>query len=297
MQRKGMAELMTTREVAAYLRLKERKVYDLVRAERIPCSRVTGKLLFPKQAVDLWLLQHTEFAGPEPRLAPPVVAGSHDPLLEWALRQSGCDLALLAGGSEDGLRRLAAGQAVVAGIHLLDPDSGDYNIPAARSLAGMADIVLIEWARREQGLVLTPGNPLAIGSLADLAQKRARVVRRQEGAGAQVLLRHLLVRDELSFEALPVVEPPALTETDIATAVLDGNADCGLAIRAVARRFRLDFIPLHTERFDLVMRRRDYFEAPMQTLLGFTRTAAFRERAADFGGYDVSDTGRVVYNA
>src|SRR5690242_11408166 len=110
----SLPELMTTGEVAAYLRLKERKIYELVRQQRIPCARVTGKLLFPKQTIDLWVASQTEFAGPELRLPPPVAAGSHDPLLEWALLQSGCELALLTGGSADGLRRLAAGQAVLA---------------------------------------------------------------------------------------------------------------------------------------------------------------------------------------
>jgi putative molybdopterin biosynthesis protein len=292
-----MSELMTTREVADYLRLKERKIYDLVRGGRIPCTRVTGKLLFPKPLIARWILQHTEFVTPQLRSLPPVAAGSHDPLLEWALRESGCDLALLAGGSADGLRRLGAGQAVLAGLHIIDPDSGDYNVPAVRDLAELGDVVLIEWAKRDQGLVLAAGNPHGIASLADLRSTRLRVAQRQGGAGAQTLLRHLLAQQGMRLERLNVVEPPMLTETDLAAAVLDGKADCGLAIRAVARRFRLDFLPLQRERFDLAMRRRDYFEEPIQRLLRFAQTAACRARAAELGGYDIAQCGRVVYNA
>ncbi len=292
-----MAELMTTGEVAAYLRLKERKVYDLVRRGRIPCSRVTGKLLFPKQLIDLWVAQNTDPAGTEARAAPPVAAGSHDPLLEWALRESGSGLAMLAGGSTDGVQRLAAGQAVVTGLHILDPQSGDYNVAAVRNIGGIADVVLIEWAEREQGLVTAAGNPLGLAGIADLRNRRVRVARRQEGAGAQLLMRHLLAREGLPLDALNLVNPPMLTETDLAAAVLDGKADCGLAIRAVAQRFRLDFIPLHRERFDLAMRRRDYFEPPLQALLGFAGGATFRRHAAELGGYDVSRTGRIAYNA
>src|ERR1051326_2274986 len=289
--------LMTTAEVASYLRLKERKIYELVRLRRIPCSHVTGKLLFPRQMIDLWVARQTEFDGSELRSPPPVAAGSHDLLLEWALRQSGCDLALLAGGSEDGLRRLARGEAVVAGLHIIDPESGDYNLSAVRMLGGMADLVLVEWAKRRQGLVLGAGNPMGVERLADVARKRLRVVRRQDGAGAHTLLRYLLSEAGLRLEDLTLVDPPALTETDLAAAVSEDKADCGLAIETVARQFRLAFIPLHEERFDLAMRRGDYFEPPIQALLAFDRTPAFQLRAQELGGYDVSDCGRIAYNA
>lgn len=289
-------EMMTTEEVADYLRLKPRKVYELVRTREIPCARVTGKLLFPRQAIELWVAQRTEFAGGEIRRAPPpVAAGSHDPLLEWALRESGCGLALLTGGSLDGLRRLAEYQAVLAGIHIVDP-GGDDNIAALRQYAELAGVVLIEWARREQGLILARGNPLGIRGLGDLVAVKARVARRQEAAGAHLLLLHLLDHAGIATEQVKLVDPPALTETDLAAAVLDGKADCGLAVRAVARRFGLDFIPLHVERFDLAMRRFDYFEPPVQALIGFARTAAFARRADELGGYDITALGRVRYN-
>jgi excisionase family DNA binding protein len=291
-----MHEYLTTAEVADYLRLKERKIYELVRLRRIPCSHVTGKLLFPRRAIDLWVSRHVEFDGPAPDRAPPIAAGSHDPLLEWALRESGCGLALLAGGSEDGLRRLAAGQAVVAGLHIVDPESGEYNVPAVRSLGGLADVVLIEWAKRIQGLVVAPGNPRRIRGFAEVAAGRLRVVRRQEGAGAQLLLRLLLSRAGLRYEDLAIVEAPALTETDLAATVLDGKADCGIAIAAVAGQLRLGFIALCQERFDLAVRRRDYFEPALQTLLGFAGSASFRTKARELGGYEIAGFGRVVYN-
>lgn len=292
-----MHEFLSTTEVADYLRLGERKIYDLVRLRRIPCARITGKLLFPKQMIDLWVMRQTEFEGRALRSAPPVVAGSHDPLLEWSLRESGSELALLPGGSEDGLRRLALDQAMVSGLHILDPASGEYNVAAVQAVAGMGDLVLIEWAKREQGLVVAPGNPLGLRSIADLARNRVRVARRQDGAGAQILLRRLLEHQNLGLDDLDVIAPPSLTETDLAGAVLDGKADCGIAIRAAAKRFHLDFVPLHQERFDLAMRRRDYFERSVQVLLRFTRSPAFREQAAALGGYDIENIGRVVYNA
>ena len=292
-----MRAFLNTSEVADYLRLKERTIYELVRTKQIPCSRVTGKLLFPRNLIDLWVARATEFAGPDLRAAPPVAAGSHDPLLEWALRESASELALLSGGSEDGLKRLVANKAVIAGIHLLDPASGEYNRPAVQALSGLADVVLVEWAKREQGLVVARDNPRGIASPADLGRSGTRVLRRQEGAGAQVLLRHLLAEAKLRLEDLPGPTQPALTETDIAAAILDGKADAGIAVRAVAQRHKLGFVPLKWERFDLAMRRRDYFEPPVQKLLRFARTPEFAEKAQSLGGYDLSAAGTISHNA
>ncbi len=287
---------MTTAEVADYLRLKQRKIYELVRGKQIPCARMTGKLLFPRSMIDLWIERNVEFAAPLPTRAPPVFAGSHDPLLEWAVRGSGCGLALLTAGSVDGLARWSEGKALLAGIHLIGSD-GTYNVSAVRSPGAVSDLVLIEWAEREQGLVVAAGNPRGIRKLADLKRKSIRVARRQDGAGAHILLLHLLKAAGLARGDINLLDPPCLTETDLALSVLDRKADCGLAIRAVAKRFNLGFVPLHRERFDLVMRCRDYFEPAVQTLFRFARGPAFLERAKDFGGYDVSGLGEVRFKS
>lgn len=290
--------MMDTDEVAAYLRLKRRKIYDLVRAKQIPCTRVTGKWLFPKTLIDRWLAENTEFAANGPVERPPAasIAGSHDPLLDWAIRESECGLALMAAGSLNGLKRLAAGEPVIAAVHLLEEDGG-YNIVSIRKLAPGSDLVAVQWAWREQGLVVAPGNPLAIKSLKDLAKRKIRLIRRQEEAGSHVLLGQLLAGAGLAMKDLDVLSTVARTENDLGLAIVEGKADVGLAIRAVATQFRLGFVPLQRERFDLVMHRRDYFEPPMQALLAFTRAPGFSARAAELGGYDVSEVGRVVHNA
>jgi len=289
--------MMTTREVAAYLRIKERKVYDLVRARRIPCSRVTGKWLFPRRLVDLWVAEGVAGAVRDAPPPPPVVAGSHDPLLDWCLRESGSELAMLPGGSLDGLDRLAAGKALVAAVHVLDAASGAYNVPLVRQrLPGMA-VVVIHWALRRQGLILASGNPLGIGGLADLASKPARVAQRQEEAGSQILFRQLLEREGIEAGALDLVARPARSELDLGLMVHEGKADAGLAIEAVARQLKLDFLPLAEERYELVLRRRDYFEAPFQDLLAFVRGPEFQARAPELAGYDTRAIGAVAYNS
>jgi len=291
-----MHDYLTTSEVCDYLRLKERTIYDLVARRAIPCSRATGKLLFPRRLIDRWVEAHVE--APDGKLLnpPPIVAGSSDPLLDWALRESGSGLATLFEGSGEGMRRFAAGDAVAAGLHLRDPD-GTFNVGAVRALAGVADIVLLQFAWREQGLVVARSNPCGVRSIGELATNAPRIILRQSGSGAETLLEQLLAEAGVTLDALNTTNQPALTETDVAAAIADGSADCGVAIGAVARHYGLDFVPLMRERFDLVLRRRAYFDPPLQKLLAFTRTETFRRHADALGSYDVTGTGTVEFNA
>jgi putative molybdopterin biosynthesis protein len=284
------AELLTTREVAGLLRIKERKVYDLVATGEIPHVRVTGKLLFPRALLDAWFLRHSEHHEVA-RPLPNVVAGSHDPLLDWALRESGAGLASLFDGSLDGLERLAKGEAIAAGMHLIEGAAWNAG-HVERRLAG-EPVVLLEWARRDQGLILPPGNPAGIENAAGLAGRR--LVPRHREAGSFVLLQQLLEAEGLQSK-VELVAPPARTEVDVAIAVADGKADVGLGLAAMARQFRLDFVPLVRERYDLLVWRRAYFEPPLQRLLRFCRTEAFAAKAGDLAGYDISGFGTVHYN-
>lgn len=287
--------LMTTAELADYLRLKERTVYDLVARQAIPCSRATGKLLFSRQLIDAWVEAHTDMPKGGALAPPRIYAGSSEPLLEWALRQAGTGLAVLVGGSRLGLEALARGDAVLAGVHMLDPETGSYNLPAIRTRVPRADIVAVHWARRRQGLLVAPGNPHGIAGLTDVVERGLRLARRREGAGSQVLLDALLARAHVGPEALTTAARLAESEDDLASMIAMDEADCGLGVAAAAGG--LDFVPIAWEDFDLVLRRRDYFEPPLQALLGFTRSEAFARRAGFLGGYDLKDLGAVRYNA
>ena len=290
-----MPDLLTTDEAAAYLRLSERKMYELVANGAVPCTKVTGKWLFPRAALDRWLVAGLVLPALAQAPAPPIVGGSHDPLLEWALRESGSGLASLPEGSEAGLRRLARGEITAAAthVHRLDGDDEAANLDAVADAPGLHDVVVIAYARREQGLVLAPGNPLQLRDIAGVAARRARLALRPQGAGAQLLLLAIVARASLAFDALALVKPVCPTGADIAQAVRSGRADCGIATRAVAQAAGLDFVPLTWERFDLALHQRDYFRPGLQALFKFVRTAAFRDRAAELAGYDVSEGGDV----
>ncbi len=303
-------QLMSTKEVADYLRLKERKIYDMVANEDIPHSRVSGKLLFPRTLVDEWVRQSTAGAALNAqRNAPAVIAGSSDPLLEWAVRESRCGLATMTYGSMDGIDRMVATTASAAAMHIPTAPGTtgskgapggpreDRNIALVKDRLAHLDCVLLEWAKREQGLVVAAGNPLKISKLSDLRKPKVRVILRQPGAGSYLLFLQLLSQHGVNPDQLNHVQPSAQTETDIASAILDGRADAGLAVRAVAKQFHLDFIPLTVERLDIAVLRPSYFDAPWQTLMAFTRKPAFLRYAKTMAGYDISDLGKVMWNA
>src|SRR5215467_9947392 len=290
-----MPDLLTTDEAADYLRLSERKLYELVANGAVPCTKVTGKWLFPKAALDRWLAAGLALPALARAPAPPIVGGSHDLLLEWALRESGSELAGLPEGSEVGLQRLARGEVMVAAIHLHRLDGGDEaaNLQAVAAAPGLLDAVVISFARREQGIVTAAGNPLKLSDIASVADSRARLAQRPPGAGAQLLLLALLARANIAANDLALMTPVCATGMDIAQAVRSNRADCGIATRSVALAAGLNFLPITWEHFDLVLRQRDYFLPGPQALFEFMRTAALRERAMEFGGYDVDAIGAV----
>ena len=300
-------EFLTTSEAADYLRLGERKLYELVTLGAIPCSKVTGKWLFPRHELDLWVLSGMARPnGMVPAEPPPIVGGSQDDLLEWALRESGSSLASLNEGTMRGIERLQRGEVVAAAVHFhrLDEADGDKagsaidaNVAAIRALSGLHDTVLLGIARREQGLLLAPGNPKNLRSLADVLATGATVATRQQGAGAQLLLEVWLQRAGATLKDLKRLEPACLTGPDLAAAIRAGSADCGIATRAAAKAAGLDFVTLTWESFDLLTRQRSYFRPALQALIRFLTDKRLALRAGELAGYDLASAGQIRFAA
>jgi excisionase family DNA binding protein len=290
-----MTEYLTTKEVAALLRLKERKVYDLAATGKVPCSKATGKLLFPRDEIEAWIAHERIGASPANLFSPPpnVFLGSHDPLLEWALRESGSGLATYFDGSRDGLRRFEAREGLAAGLHLHDSETNSWNTAATLGAAAKMPVVVIEWAKRQRGLVLQPGLSKKIRAIQNLTGHS--FASRQPDAGAELLFRHLAAQAGLELSSLKPA-PMARSETDAALAVLEGKAEACLGLASLAQQYRLDFVPLIEERFDLLVDRRCWFEPPMQSLIRFCTSSTFPARARELPGYDVSGFGTVHFN-
>jgi putative molybdopterin biosynthesis protein len=231
-----------------------------------------------------------------------VVVGSHDITLDLIADRlpshaPGLRLSASNVGSLAGLLALRDGRSHLGGTHLLDPETGEYNVSyVARHLPGVP-VKLVTLAHREQGLMVRHGNPKGLVSLADLARDGVRFVNRQAGSGTRVLLDYHLGREGIDPDAIAGYEDEEFTHTAVAVQVACGSADAGLGILAAARALGLDFIPLATERYDLCIAERFMDDPRVRAVLEVLGSPDFRRAVAALGGYDVTEMGLVVGNA
>lgn len=285
-----MSEFLTTKEVAELLRIKERKVYDLAAKGAIPCAKATGKLLFPKTEIRQWMQERGVLSDTtsEPKA---VVLGSHDPVFEWALSASGSGLPTLFSGSYDGISRFSRREGSICSVHIENTSADGWNTEIVQQKLAGTPSVLMHWAKRERGLLIKPGE--RISGFEDLRGKR--IVARQAAAGSQQAFERRLAQAGIEAKEIQVGRQ-AQTETEAALAILEDQADVTFGLRCFAERYRLDFVPICVESYDLIVDRHAYFEPGFQALLGFTRTNAFAIEASRYVGYDVTDTGKILYN-
>ncbi len=229
-----------------------------------------------------------------------VVLGSHDntlDLLATLLRRQDPRLRLSSGhvGSLGGLMALRQGRAHLGGSHLFDADTKTYNVPYIQKYLADVPLKLINLAWRQQGLIVPPGNPKNLRTIADLTRPGVRFINRQRGAGTRVLLDYLLQEQGLKAQTIQGYDREEYTHMAVAVNVLSGTADAGLGILAAARALSLDFIPLLPERYDLVVPESTFQDPRFQTLLTVIRSPAFQEGARAMGGYDLQDCGRILW--
>lgn len=226
-----------------------------------------------------------------------LVIGSHDMLLDLVaqfLSQRGRRLVSANVGSLGGLVALRRGEAHLAGSHLLDPQTGEYNVSYIRQYLPNKEITLVALVGRQQGLIVPAGNPKGIHSLEDLVREEVRFVNRQRGAGTRVLLDYELKKMGMDPQRIQGYEQEEYTHLAVAAAVASGKADCGLGIAAAAQALGLDFISLFQERYDLVIPTQEYRSALLQPLLDLLQETEFRRMVAGLPGYDVTHMGKVI---
>jgi len=231
-----------------------------------------------------------------------VVIGSHDLALDLmaqflAVRHEGLRLASANAGSLGGLMALRRGEAHLGGSHLLDPETGEYNLSYIRRYLPGMDVALVTLAGREQGWMVPPGNPQGLSGWADAARPDVTLVNRQRGAGTRVLLDYELGKLGIDPAAVRGYEHEEYTHLAVAAAVSSGAAGAGLGIRAAARALKLDFVPLAHEAYELVIPRRHYESDLLRPLLELLSDGEFRSAVAAMPGYDVGQMGRVRWVA
>lgn len=284
-----MTQYLTTKEVAGLLRIKERKVYDLTAKGEIPCVRATGKLLFPEAEIRQWMARQGDLGGHRPL----VLVGSHDPLLDWALRESDSGIANLTEGSVDGLDRFAKAEGMMAGLHLYEAETGEWNRPWVAERFAEEPVVLMRFATRVRGLIVGTAHAGRIRGIADL--EGLRVATRQAQSGTQVLLNALCQDQGLAPNAL-LTTPILRSETDAALAVLEGTADVAFGLQSLAQRYSLDFVSVVHEEFDILVDRKAWFDAPFQRFLQFCQRPVFAQYAASLAGCNVAQLGLIRFN-
>ena len=223
--------------------------------------------------------------------------GSHDLLLDVLkilLWDEEIPLSISSIGSLGGMIAVKKGHVHLAGSHLIDPESGDYNIPYIKKL-DIKDIVVLHLAKREQGIMVPKNNPKNIKDIKDLSRKDIRFINRQKGSGTRMLFDLLIEKEGLSPEKIRGYDREVITHTEVGLQIKNGHADCGLGIYSVAKIFNLDFIPLAHEEYDLIVRKDFVQDKRFDVLMKKIQSEEFKTRALELGGYDISKTGIIKY--
>ncbi|MCH9010275.1 MAG: molybdopterin biosynthesis protein, partial [Chloroflexi bacterium] len=269
-------------------------IMSLVRADGIALIPRFSEGLDAGQEVDVELLRPIE------EIEATIVAiGSHDltlDLLASMLRKGHPDSTLASSnvGSLGGLMALNRGEAHLAGTHLLDEETGEYNLSYVRRYVTGPEVVVMNLVHRVQGLIVPRGNPLKLATLEDLGRDGLSFVNRQRGSGTRVLLDYKLKELNISIDAITGYEREEYTHLAVAAAVAGGKADVGLGILSAARAMDLDFVPLLSEQYDLVIPSEFYESELLKPLLDLIKSDDFKNEVESLGGYDTSQTGKVL---
>ena len=229
-----------------------------------------------------------------------VVIGSHDPLLDELsdlLRMKYDDVSVGSAhvGSMGGLMAVRRGEAHLAGTHLLDEATGEYNILFIKRYFPKGGVRLIECVKRSQGLILQKGNPKNINGIIDVAKKGMRYVNRQKGSGTRILFDFLCKQNNIDTEKIYGYNREEYTHTSVATLIKEDSADMGMGIYSAAKLYGLDFFHICDEQYDLLIPDHAWDTPMVQRLLDVLKSDEFHDRLNVLGGYTLADPGRIKY--
>lgn len=299
-----MKKMLSTKEVAKYLGINEKMVYSLVSGKGLPASKVTGKWIFPIHLVEQWVEYNTvnypESVQPLPAYEGVlIITGSNDLLLEKTISlfnsQFPDQIAVFGNmGSMGGLRALRQNLCHIATSHLLQENEADYNFDyAGQELDRMP--VIVNFCRREQGLIVQKKENTEIRSFADIGKSGIRVVNRPLGTGTRLLFDRELEKQKINPSKLEGYANEVNRHMDVGLEVLSGRADVGPGIRPVASLLGLGFIPLRWERYDLLISKERFFDKGVQFFIGLLHEQKFVKIAQELDGYELSLSGKMVF--
>lgn len=295
--------MLNTKDLANYLNINEKQVYRLIKEKKIPATKITGKWTFPRRLIDEWIIESAnENIGVKKTRELKdhiVVTGSNDFTIELlshelSRRYPAYSLSFSNVGSIGGLVALGRGSSHIAGCHLFDIKTGEYNLPYLPRYLPDLETIVVNLVYRDLGLILKSNNPLNITRIEDLAQPKIRIINRQEGSGTRILFDFELERLGIDSNRINGYEKEVNTHNEVAMAVLSGMAEVGLGILSAAKMLGLEFIHITKERYDLVIPKDNFSAKPLTALLDVVRSQEFRGKVAQMGGYDTKDSGQIM---
>ena len=300
-------ELMNTREVAQYLDIHEKQVYGLIKAGRIPCTRVTGKWIFPKKLIDEWIETNTKSGMKQARKKSSQISGailasgSNDPVLDMLLtatKKSHPDFYIFSAntGSVNGLKALNEGLTDIALSHLFDPETGQYNIPYLPKYLFNINPVVVNLFHRELGFLIQPDIASRIEGFESLTNKKIRFINRQNGSGTRLLLDNNLQKLGIAADQIDGYENEVYTHFEVGLSIVSGEAQVGIASAAIAKLLGLAFKPITSECFDMILDQSTFFQSGVQSFIETLKTEDFRNRVEKIGGYDFGDSGKILHS-
>ena len=301
-------EMMNTKEVAKYLGIHEKQVYALIKSKKIPSTRVTGKWVFPKKMIDEWIESNAKTGLEQARQKSRriegalLASGSNDPILDMLqtyMKKSYPEFYIFSAntGSTDGLKALNMGYTDIAWSHLYDPKTGEYNIPFLPTYLPNVKPVVVNLFYRDLGFVTLPGNPIRLKGFQDLTKRGVRFINRQKGSGTRLLIDQRLKDFGISSSKIEGYSDEVNTHLEVGLSILGKTANVGIATMAVSKFLSLDFIPITNERFDMIQSQETFFHKGVQALIRLLHSEEFRQKVEKIGGYDLKDSGRVIYSS
>lgn len=300
-------ELMNTKEVAKYLDIHEKQVYLLIKAGKIPCTRVTGKWIFPVKLIDEWIQTgaHDSLQQARKRInsmdGALLAAGSNDPVLDMLLTAMKKDhpafnIFSANTGSANGLETLNTGLTDMAFSHLYDPHTGDYNTPYLKKYCPDHQPVVVNLFYRQIGFLTVKSKSNSFTGWESLVHKNVRFINRQRGSGIRILLDYELKNRGISSIDISGYNNEVYTHFEVGLSLTSNEADVGIASAAVAKILDLNFQPLISERFDMILDKSTFFQPALQAFIETLQSREFRNRVEKIGNYNFKDAGRILHS-
>lgn len=300
--------MMNTKEVAEYLGIHEKQVYALIKQKKIPCTRVTGKWLFQKNIIDQWIAkssqESTDLENYSGKLSRDVLltSGSNDPVLDVLFTYMKSfhpeyNIYTSSTGSTEGLQLLKERETDIAWCHLLDPQTGEYNIPQVSSSFENTKIAIVHLFYREIGFVISPQCKHKIKDFNDIADADVNFINRQAGSGTRILLDYNLEKNGIDKNSIKGYNNEVYTHMEVGLSILSGESEIGIASVAIARLLGLKFVPIIKESFDMVLLQSTFFEKWVQAFIEILNSDGFKDKVKPLGDYDFTEAGKILFSS